>query len=412
MATRPRPALTDEEIILELRRRAHTIRDNWVRLLVPGRDAESSRELDDVREVGERLIAVLLRALGESRDFTAGETDFMRSYLRRALLRGASEAELVRGAQLLYRVTWDEVEGIAGPAGAATVTRVARPLIALTEYLSAEVLDATAEIQAALRLTAREGRREVVQALISGAVDARHETAIRAAGLGDAPTYIVVSARPVAPLPEASAAQVAIVALAHAAGDAVEPLYAVLDEELVVIRASTIDDVRSFADGLADARTKLARDGVELAVGVSTLHGDLAEVPSAHHEAGIARERAGAGEGLVAFPLLTPLQYLLVRGGDRAAWSLVPARIREFVERDLSEAGLLLETLDAYIACSLNTKAAAERLFVHTNTARYRIAKIEASTGLDLRDIADLTQLAIAVAIARHRAGGAGSRQA
>ena len=60
---------------------------------------------------------------------------------------------------------------------------------------------------------------------------------------------------------------------------------------------------------------------------------------------------------------------------------------------------MLIATLRAYAEADVNVKVAAALLFVHPNTARYRLAKIEERTGLDLRRFADVQELLIAVRI-------------
>jgi DNA-binding PucR family transcriptional regulator len=49
-------------------------------------------------------------------------------------------------------------------------------------------------------------------------------------------------------------------------------------------------------------------------------------------------------------------------------------------------AGELAETLRAYLACEMHVERTAERLFVHQNTVRYRLARFEELTGANLRD--------------------------
>jgi len=51
----------------------------------------------------------------------------------------------------------------------------------------------------------------------------------------------------------------------------------------------------------------------------------------------------------------------------------------------------------AVSAADLNVTAAAERLFIHTNTARYRLTKIADRTGCDLRRIDDLLEVLLAI---------------
>jgi len=51
-----------------------------------------------------------------------------------------------------------------------------------------------------------------------------------------------------------------------------------------------------------------------------------------------------------------------------------------------SSASELTSTLRAYLACGMHVETTAERLFVHQNTVRYRIARFEELTGASLRE--------------------------
>ena len=53
---------------------------------------------------------------------------------------------------------------------------------------------------------------------------------------------------------------------------------------------------------------------------------------------------------------------------------------------DGSSAAELRATLRAYFECSMNVECAAERVYVHRNTVRYRIGRFEELTGAQLRD--------------------------
>ena len=51
------------------------------------------------------------------------------------------------------------------------------------------------------------------------------------------------------------------------------------------------------------------------------------------------------------------------------------------------------------VVSDLNAKLTAERLYVHPNNARCRLAKIEERAGYDLRPVADVIDLVIAVRV-------------
>lgn len=409
MVEHPAKLTTAEDVLAGLRRRQRAIVDAYMRELIPGYERHQER-LADMREAGELVIGMLLRAMSEQRPITPDEFSFSRGYFRRAMLRGATEHELVRAARLWQRVVFDELGALAGPDGSAIVAELSGPLIDYVDVLSVLTADVVDEIQTAMRLTQRDGRAELTENLLAGRpLPPAGLVAARACGLADGAAIVVIAARPALPLPDPAAAAVAAVALAHAAGDALEPLFAVRGEEVVIVRATRSDPAPLIA-ALGHAQRRLAQDGVVLAVGVSAVHDDLSRTPSAYAEACLALEAVADRGGLLAIAGLDPLDYLFVRGGDDTAWSLVDPVLRRFVEDDLAQAGMLVDTFNAYLAANLNVKQAAERLFVHANTAHYRLAKIEEVTGRDLRNLMHLQELVVAVRLARGRTAAGVSR--
>ncbi len=68
--------------------------------------------------------------------------------------------------------------------------------------------------------------------------------------------------------------------------------------------------------------------------------------------------------------------------------------LREYDGRHNAE---LLVTLAAFLACNGSWSACASRLYVHVNTVRYRISRIEALTGRDLSALADQVDFFLAL---------------
>ena len=186
-------------------------------------------------------------------------------------------------------------------------------------------------------------------------------------------------------------------ALTRAVGAAVAPVAVVRHEEVVVV--STVDrPVEALIEALETTQEQLAGEGIALAIGVSTLQTGLERMPEAYGEAVSALERVRASGGVVALPALSAFDCLALFGAETAR-RRIPPKVREFVVEDLAEDGVLTTTLLEYVAADFNTKVAAERLYVHPNTARYRLGKIEERTGCDLRHVADVLDLLIALRV-------------
>jgi DNA-binding PucR family transcriptional regulator len=68
--------------------------------------------------------------------------------------------------------------------------------------------------------------------------------------------------------------------------------------------------------------------------------------------------------------------------------------LREYDVRHHAE---LLPTLTSFLACDGSWSACASLMYVHVNTVRYRISRIEALTGRDLSALPDRVDFFLAV---------------
>ena len=66
-------------------------------------------------------------------------------------------------------------------------------------------------------------------------------------------------------------------------------------------------------------------------------------------------------------------------------------------EYDARHNAELLPTLRSFLACDGSWSACAARMYVHVNTVRYRIGRIEALTGRDLSALADRVDFFLAL---------------
>ena len=85
-----------------------------------------------------------------------------------------------------------------------------------------------------------------------------------------------------------------------------------------------------------------------------------------------------------------------ISAGEYAGFVLAPFLARE--KRDYSG---LLETLEAYFACNGNILRAAELLFIHRNTVKYRLGQAEAMLGCPLSEAGVRLKVQLALYIQR-----------
>ena len=116
--------------------------------------------------------------------------------------------------------------------------------------------------------------------------------------------------------------------------------------------------------------------------------------------AAIAYGLAGFTPGEVAFA------RLLLGSGDAPD---LQAFVREvtgpLIDYDSKNDGSLLRTLRAFFDADCSQRTAAERLFVHHKTLRYRLGRIQQLTGLDLGHHEDRMRADLALRLLQVNAG-------
>jgi DNA-binding PucR family transcriptional regulator len=130
----------------------------------------------------------------------------------------------------------------------------------------------------------------------------------------------------------------------------------------------------------------------------------VAALPGALHEAGSARRLAALRADTGAVSVLSSDQ---VASHELLLATVPPGVLRSFRERmldplldyDASHRAELLPTLREFLACSGSWNACAARMYVHVNTVRYRIRRIEELTGRDLSSLDDQVDFFLALRI-------------
>jgi hypothetical protein len=357
-----------------------------------------------------------LRAmLLQGRPVAAEDLAFIRPHAAMRVRRGIPLPDFLHAFRIGHRVIWDAIVQLAEeePEIRTTALAAARTVLEFIDHASTQAAETYLEVQQLLLAEGDRVRRDLLEDLLAGREPAPGPrlNAARAAGLAPDCRCLLIAAVPVRPPDDEFALRAAASALARAAGGAVRPLVVVRQDEIVITRALETIDPQPLVGRLGAARSRLAADGVGLAIGVSTAFESTAGLPDAYREACSAIESLGPDGGVLALAELSAFEYLTLRGDATAARLITPA-VRRFVEEDIAAGGTLTSTLLAYAASNLNAKVAAQRLFVHVNTAHHRLARIEERTGCDLRDLAHVQELLIAIRLAsRSGSGSAASPQ-
>jgi hypothetical protein len=296
-----------------------------------------------------------------------------------------------------------------------------------------ELRESVAELAADVALerarldAARTGDRKLAEAIVTmlasgggeGAAPAEIASLMRAAGLPPDGRYLIAimgaeADRVTGPNADRWRCDLAgELVLPDGEGALVAPLG---DEIVVLVPADAINPDEGIpAERHVAARIRAAqavmesdRSRVRLTVGVSAPAGSVTALPGALHEAGSARRLAAlrlAGPGgATAVSVVTSDEV----ASHELLLATVPASVlRSFRERllgpllayDDQHRAELLPTLREFLACSGSWNVCAAKMYVHVNTVRYRIRRIEELTGRDLSRLDDQVDFFLALRV-------------
>jgi Purine catabolism regulatory protein-like family/PucR C-terminal helix-turn-helix domain len=138
------------------------------------------------------------------------------------------------------------------------------------------------------------------------------------------------------------------------------------------------------ADGAAGARTSSAVGGAARAVAEARQARRLAEL-------------LGGGVRMVDSTQFGSWELLLAMVPGEARRAFRGALLDPLLAYDRDHGTELVATLEAFLACSGSWNKAAEAMFIHVNSLRYRIRRIEELTGRDPRSLAGQAALLLAL---------------
>lgn len=144
-------------------------------------------------------------------------------------------------------------------------------------------------------------------------------------------------------------------------------------------------EVKDLVNGLSAAvHQDLA--GLRLTWGISRAHDNVVDLPSALNEARTALSAAHrlGGGNVFLYEELGIVRLLLCSGTDPDLQTFIDDVTGPLVTYDRDNGGALVSTLRAFFDADCVQRLAAERLFIHHKTLRYRLEQIKQLTGLDL----------------------------
>ena len=366
------------------------------------RDSPDPTLRPDVAEHVAAVFGVFLGGLAEDRPARRADFAVTREQASRRMAQGISLADFLQAFRVGQLTLWQSVLDAARDdqeARDAALLLVAQ-IMQVIELGSTVAAEASVEAQQHQLAEHDRVRRDLVEDLLAGRTTfvGHKQSVLRAAGLRPDTRLLVASAVPVTgPADDQRALTAAAAAIAGAGRGTGTGLSALRQDEIVgVVPMPRSGGAEAVVANMRRASADLSQQRLPLAIGVSTVHAGLYEVPGAYAEAQVARDGLGGAEGVLALPLLTAFDYLVLREGQTAQ-RLIRPEIRRFVTDDAAAGGVLIATFVEYAACDLNAKTAAKRLHLHVNTAYYRLERVAERTGCDLRRLTDVLELLIAI---------------
>jgi GAF domain-containing protein len=315
----------------------------------------------------------------------------------------------------------------AGPGGGATLVA---PVAAGAEHLGAlaasrarppfgqeadELLRAVAnQLAVALhkaalieRLTAENIVRDLFEALERGSTDVA-EARARAAGCDLRRRHLLIHVEPAQghgdPRPWPAVAERTEARLRRLAPGALCDTGRESLRALLPLRAGSDDADR---EELERALQELGA-AERVVVGASTMRRGVSEGQRSIREAADAAHIARAlvrGGGALAYADLGAYKYLVRLPLDEAPHDVHCEAVERLMDYDRRRRSQLVATLEQYLRDRRSIATTARALYIHPNTLRQRLDRIEKLSGLDLAD-EDLLSLELAVKLVRLRSTG------
>ncbi|WP_198535113.1 PucR family transcriptional regulator [Streptomyces natalensis] len=301
--------------------------------------------------------------------------------------RGDPLADLLHAYRVGSEFLWSELAAEARDAeGVTTDTFVSLAGWWVIEGLAAAASDAYREETSELVLQRERERSAMVEALFTGMLTDR-TTLWEAAGVLGLPTggpYVVVASEVPAPGREALPG-----IEARLRAEELRSAWRLLPDVQIGV-------VAVQHPGAEDVILRVLERSPASRVGVSPPYRALQDTPRALRLArvalaGVRRKRAG-----VARFDDSPAALLVASAPDEAG-RIARTVFEAVLELPAAERDRLLETLECWYAAAGSAADAAELLYCHRNTVRYRLHRLEELTGRSLRDPRAVADLAVAL---------------
>jgi hypothetical protein len=308
---------------------------------------------------------------------------------RRRARQGAPLPEVLRAFRIGFTGLWDllteQVRRSQKPSLVESLLSATSMILRLTDEYAIALTETYRETTAELLVAQQQRRTALAEALFTGepVPEAGPWEVARLLGLPVAGDLIVVAAE---------------------TGGMAEESLALIERRLAdhgIVSAWRLTPalqmgVAALRPGQLEEMLTLVRRGVSARTGVSPVYRSLRDTPRALHLARVALARVPAGHAEVRVFSSSPLAALVAHDpdeGERVAYQVLGA----VLELPTEDRVTLLQTLQAWFDQAGSAERAAEQLYCHPNTVRYRLRRIHELTGRSLSEPYGVADLAAAL---------------
>lgn len=140
--------------------------------------------------------------------------------------------------------------------------------------------------------------------------------------------------------------------------------------------------------------------GMTVSIGVGDCYNDLNMIKDSLKEAQLALKKItidGLKDCILEYKNIGVYQMLFSLEDTRNLNKYYEDKLRPIIEYDNINNSKLIETLEVYLDENCNNTSTSERLFLHRNSLRYRINKIEELLDVDLRKLNQCIDIKLAI---------------
>lgn len=144
---------------------------------------------------------------------------------------------------------------------------------------------------------------------------------------------------------------------------------------------------------------RIYKDKFLVSIGISNAHSSLKEIENLYNESYLAA--LYNENGVTYYRSLKTMKLLYPLKDDEEISNYYENTIRKIEVYDKDHGTNLLATMEAYFRYNLNKKVTASKLFIHVETLRYRLNRIEEITGYSVTDTEDIFALQMGLKLKR-----------